>query len=399
MTAKNILIISASQIVPTISGGTVRTAGVARALARKGHEVRIFCLAGRREAYARNSRQASVVEVEPRLVQETHLGWTYAGLQTLFRRLGLPRIWQFWLMRRGWVPRRLHDCVADADIVICDMPHTPPLPHRRRHQPWILMSHDLTWHQLAIGGGAGRLFTRWMRVVEAAAAQRYDDIIAVTTEDRDFFRAHDASGRLALPIIGSAVDPAEYRAGADVRAATRAALGIGPDERVLLFSGSRFTPNLQAWARIQAYCEANQAWLRSRGIRVLVVGSIEPQPYRDGVIVCAGRVDSIAAYFAAADAGFNPVDIGSGANVKLFEYLAARLPVISTAFGVRGSELVAHDDYIPCDAADYTPALTEWAARTDAAWAAHAEQVWQRHRHYCDIGLLTERATEVLPGF
>lgn len=399
MTAKNILIISASQIVPTISGGTVRSAGVARALARMGHDVRIFCLAGRREAYARNSRQASVVEVEPRLVQETHLGWTYAGLQTLFRRLGLPRIWQFWLMRRGWVPRRLNACVAKADVVICDMPHTPPLPRRRPDQPWILMSHDLTWHQLAIGGGAGRLFTRWMHAVEAAAPQRYDDIIAVTEEDRDFFRAHDPSGRLGLPIVGSAVDPAEYRVRADERDATRAALGIERHERVLLFSGSRFTPNLQAWERIQAYCEANEAWLRSRAIRVLVVGSIEPEPYRRGVVVCAGRVASIAAYFAAADAGFNPVDVGSGANVKLFEYLAARLPVISTAFGVRGSELVAGVDYIRCDPADYTPALSEWTATTGAAWAEHAEQVWQRHRHYCDIGLLTRRATEQLPGF
>jgi glycosyltransferase involved in cell wall biosynthesis len=399
MTAKNILILSASQIVPTISGGTVRTAGVARALARMGHDVRIFCLAGRREAYAAGSQDGATLDVEPRLVQETHLGWTYAGLQILFRRLGMPRIWQFHLLRRGWVPRRLRACVADADVVICDMPHTPPLPRRQNNQPWILMSHDLTWHQLAIGGGVGRLFTRWMHGVEASAPQRYDDIIAVTQEDRDFFRAHDPCGRLALPIIGSAVDPAEYRAEAGVRQRTRAALGIEPHERVLLFSGSRFMPNLQAWARIQAYCEANQAWLRSRGIRVLVVGSIEPEPYRRGVLICAGRVAQITAYFAAADAGFNPVDAGSGANVKLFEYLAARLPVISTDFGVRGSELTAGVDYIRCEPVDYTSALTEWTSRTGAAWGEHAEQVWQRHRHYCDIGLLTRRATEMLPGF
>ncbi len=50
-------------------------------------------------------------------------------------------------------------------------------------------------------------------------------------------------------------------------------------------------------------------------------------------------VPEVASYLAAADAGLNAITWGSGSNVKLFEYLAARLPVISTEFGVRGSGL------------------------------------------------------------
>ena len=85
--------------------------------------------------------------------------------------------------------------------------------------------------------------------------------------------------------------------------------------------------------------------------------------------------------------------------MKLFEYLAARLPVLSTSFGVRGSGLQAPLDYLPCEAEDFRPALEALRARPRAEWAAHGEAVWQRHRAICDITELTRAATAVLPGF
>ena len=40
----------------------------------------------------------------------------------------------------------------------------------------------------------------------------------------------------------------------------------------------------------------------------------------------------------AADVALNPVLQGSGTNLKVIEYLAAGVPVVSTAFGIRGLE-------------------------------------------------------------
>ena len=42
--------------------------------------------------------------------------------------------------------------------------------------------------------------------------------------------------------------------------------------------------------------------------------------------------------FAAADIGVNPVRTGSGSNLKIAEYLAAGLPVVTTPVGMRGFE-------------------------------------------------------------
>ncbi len=54
-------------------------------------------------------------------------------------------------------------------------------------------------------------------------------------------------------------------------------------------------------------------------------------------------------YLAAADMALNPTTIGPGSNVKLFEYLAAGLPVISTRYGLRGSTFRPNKDVATAD--------------------------------------------------
>jgi len=400
MSTPTILIISASEIVPTISGGTVHTYGVAKSLLRLGYTVHIYCIAARKDSYGNRTKTGhSLLEIEPGLTQETNLNLGIGLIQTLARRAGMPRIWQFWMMRLGWVPQRLKEAVRNADAVICDMPHTPPLRGKWGSKPWYMMSHDLTWRQLAQSGLKERIWTRWMRQVEASAPQRYTDIIAVTTEDQSFFRANDACGNCILPIIGSSVDPENYLPDASVREQTRRELGIADDERLILFSGSRFGPNIEALENMLSFCDTHEQWLQDQRIRLLILGSIEPEAYQRGSVIATGQVPSVTPYFAASDAGFNPVQYGSGANVKLFEYLAARLPVISTEFGVRGSELQDERDYIACHATEFTPAFETLLAKTPAQWAKFSESVWQRHRHYCDIVEQTRHAIAALPDF
>jgi hypothetical protein len=86
--------------------------------------------------------------------------------------------------------------------------------------------------------------------------------------------------------------------------------------------------------------------------------------------------------------------------VKLFEYLAARLPVISTPFGVRGTELQADVDYLSFEPSQLKQALQRFARERSAEqWRSHAEQVWRRHRASCDIEELVRSAIARLPAF
>lgn len=394
---KNILIITSYRIFQPLSGGHIRTAVTAKALARLGYTVHLYCFAGRQEDY--RGRKPRIESIEPRLVQETHLGLGIGLTQALLRRLGYPRNWQHALMRRGLVPASLKRALTRADLVISDMPYCPPIPGPWRSKPWLLLSHNLEYRLLELGTPRERSLVEWMKGVERQVPVDFKDVLACAEEDRDFFRAHDADGDMQLPIVRCGVDPLDYRFPPGLRERQRAALGIADDEILVLFTGSRFAPNTEALGPLLAFAAAEEAALKRLRIRLVLVGSMCATPLRQGQVIATGRVEEVLPYFAAADAGLNPVVTGSGSNVKLFEYMAARLPVLSTRFGVRGTPLLEGEDYLLYDREQPLLALAALASQSRAERAAFAEAVWQRHRKEADIEELVREAIAVLPDF
>ncbi|MES2684730.1 MAG: glycosyltransferase family 4 protein [Pseudomonadota bacterium] len=394
---KRVLIITGNRTFQPLTGGHIRTAVIAQSLARLGYSVHLYCFAGRQEDYGASSSRMDAIE--PNLVQETHLGLAIGITQALLRRLGRSRGWQHALMRRGWVPASLKMAIAKADVILADTPYCPPIPGPWAGKPWLMISHNLEYKLLQLGTSAERRSAAWMQAQEAAAPRVYSDILACAEEDQQFFRQHDGSGSRQIPQVGCAVMPDSYVVPTGTRERIRAELGVGDEIRLLAFSGSGFGPNLTALAAVKRFAKQHEGWLLAQGLRFLILGSMEPAAYREGALIVTSRVPQIAPYFAAADAGLNPVTTGSGANVKLFEYLAARLPVISTRFGARGTALVPGEDFIEMDALDLQPALAQFMAHDQPYWRAHAEAVWIRHQDSCDIQRVVAQALKVLPGF
>jgi glycosyltransferase involved in cell wall biosynthesis len=400
---KSILILSGLRIFPANMGCHVRTGGIARALARMGHRVRIFSLAGRRDDYRLfngGRRIPHVVQIEPNLTEEIHLGLVMGLLQTVGRRLDYPRVWQYFLLERGIIPRRLRELLCESDVVICDMPWCPPVPGPWSAKPWFLISHNLDHRLLEQSTWHHRRAAPWMRAVEAQAPRRYRDIFACAEEDRDFFREHDPTRQLQLPIIRCGVDPSAYEVAPGTRERVRSELGLEEQDRLLVFSASRYPPNDDAAEELRKFCQEESSFLASRRVRILILGSVLPGPRREGALIGTGRVPEVAPYLAAADAGLNAVTWGSGSNVKLFEYLAARLPVISTEFGTRGSGLEPGKDYLQYDSPRLRPAIERFLdGGTRDHWRAYADDVWTRHQHNCDIQLLVSDAVAGLREF
>lgn len=399
---KSVLLLSGFRIFPVNTGGHLRTGSIARSLARLGHRVRIYSLAGRQEDYgSRRSGNGSpyhIAELEPNLVEETHLGLGFGLLQAVTRRLDYPRYLQYQLLRRGVIPRRLKRALAEADIVLSDMPWCPPVPGPWVTKPWFLISHNLEHRLLEQAPPRHRRFARWMREVEEVAPRSFRDIFACAEEDHEFFRRYDSGGRLKLPIVRCGVDPQAYRVPAGTRERVRSELGLTEDDTLLVFSGSRFAPNVEVVANLREFCRAEAPFLARERVYLLVLGSVITAPERQGALIATGRVPEIAPYLAAADAGLNAVTRGSGANVKLFEYLAAQLPVISTQFGVRGTALEPGTDFLLYEPEELKSAIERFVhGRADAQSRAGA--VWERHRRSCDIQLLVNDAVAQLPEF
>lgn len=400
---KSILILSGFRIFPANMGCHVRTGGIARALARMGNRVRIFSLAGRRDDYGPFSeirRASPIVQIEPNLTEEIHLGLLMGLLQTVGRRLDYPRVWQYSLLQRGIVPGRLKELLRESDVVICDMPWCPPIPGPWSDKPWFMISHNLEHRLLEQSSTHHRRAAPWMRAVEAQAPRRFRDILACAEEDRDFFRQHDIAERLVLPIVRCGVDPDAYRVPPGTRERVRSQLGLAEEDRLLVFSASRYPPNAEAVEDLRRFCREDADFLASRRVSILVLGSVLPGPQREGAFIATGRVPEVAPYLAAADAGLNAVTWGSGSNVKLFEYLAARLPVVSTEFGARGSGLQPVEDYLQYDSPRLRPGIQAFLeGGTRERWRTYAEAVWARHRSSCDIQLLVSDAIARLPDF
>jgi glycosyltransferase involved in cell wall biosynthesis len=137
-------------------------------------------------------------------------------------------------------------------------------------------------------------------------------------------------------VVPNGVDPGRFRAREASRAATRRELGVADGDKLLLFTGSRWGPNREAFDYLLAFSRTHAAWLAERGLHLLVVGNVAPAPLRQSRFTATGPVDRVEPYFAAADAGLNPLVEGAGTNLKTCEFIAARLPLLTTPFGARG---------------------------------------------------------------
>ncbi len=124
------------------------------------------------------------------------------------------------------------------------------------------------------------------------------------------------------------------------RARARAALGVEPAQALVVFLASAYGPNVEAARLI-----ADRLAAHLPDVIFAVVGGVgdaleATAAARPPNLRVVGTVDNTGKdhWLAAADLAINPMLSGSGTNVKMFDYLAAGLPVISTPVGARGIE-------------------------------------------------------------
>jgi glycosyltransferase involved in cell wall biosynthesis len=127
------------------------------------------------------------------------------------------------------------------------------------------------------------------------------------------------------------------------------------------------------------------------------VGSVcdaDGLPLPPANVLLVGRVSDaeLRVWLAAADVGLNPMVSGSGTNLKMLEYAAAGVPILSTPFGGRGGILEAGRHYRAAEIADFPRALGELLA--PAATEERASMVAQaraRAIHAGDWRAIAER--------
>ncbi len=219
---------------------------------------------------------------------------------------------------------------------------------------------------LLSGTEGGRQLADEAEALERALCEAADLVLCCSHEDRMIFVQRygipAAKTRLA-PSGGFCADLAPPTAPA--HAAARAALGLGR-QPVALFIGNLFPPNVEAATficdRLAPACP---------GVTFAIVGSCgDPLAERRAPplppnVRLPGKVDEAAKqqWLAAADMAINPMFSGSGTNVKMFDFMAAGLPIATTPFGARGIDRT--DAFAMADAGGFAAAVAELAADRD----------------------------------
>jgi glycosyltransferase involved in cell wall biosynthesis len=376
-----ILVVSGLQIYPPESGGMLRTSSLIGALVARGFNVTVYSMVGRKPDYL-SGKPSGTETINGGLHEYVERGRFWAALQFATYRLGLPPFW-ITLVLQLRTPRKLRELLASSDAVIADFPFLFPLA-KSTTKPVALNTHNVE---------ANLWLSPWVKrlvaMIERRAAQNVQHVFCCSESDRAFFAPLVGARRTS--IVPNGIDPARFAGIAAERLPLRAALGYKPEDRVLLFAASSFGPNVEALAWLEGFVAEHQALLIRKNLHFLVAGSVSKQPFERPRLKAVGMVARIEPYFAAADLAFNGVIRGSGTNVKMAEFIAAGLPILTSPAGMRGYDLVDGVDCIAFAPENLARIVDESTLFDDPVrLAAMAKSAYEKNKRQIDMGWCIE---------
>jgi glycosyltransferase involved in cell wall biosynthesis len=251
----------------------------------------------------------------------------------------------------------LEQSITRSDIVIASHPFCLPaiLDSMKNPQQSLLgyEAHNLEYllkkSMLPDNPGAQALVQQ-TKTVERQCIELSQFVLTCSDEDTDNFRKIYNCPNEKFIWAPNGVDTKEVEfVDIKTRQQRKRDAGLSTNQPVALFIGSWHLPNLHAVAVIER-CARTMP-----DIAFLVAGSIGMAPRTVappdnmrflGVVDDAQRL----ALLAMADIALNPMLAGSGTNLKMLDYLAAGIPVVSTETGARGLGLTANHHYQIADA-------------------------------------------------
>ncbi len=229
---------------------------------------------------------------------------------------------------------------ASADIVVFSHPWIYPLVREDIDPSRQLIVYDahnvegLLRVELLDDGGGGTQVAREVVRQEFALCHVAHLILACSNEDRAaFIRLYGVAPERTRDVANGAITDVLTPPTAERKAAARRALGLG-DAPVALFIGSNYGPNVEAARFIAATLASalpDVQFVVAGGVGEALTGS-RTNVLRTGQIA----EDEKQRWLQAANIGINPMFGGSGTNIKMFDFMAAGLPIVSTPIGARG---------------------------------------------------------------
>lgn len=227
------------------------------------------------------------------------------------------------------------------DLVVCDylFPSWNLLAARfPTRPPSVLFQHNVEsriWERRAkVARGPMQWFShrQWQRLsrYEAETSRCFDGVISVSPEDSRLMREEYG----LTNVLG------DVGAGVDLNYFSPIAATLGQENFVAFLGSMDWKANSDG---VLAFVREVWPSIRNRfpDIRFRIIGRNPPATIRDlagrmpGIEV-TGTVEDVRPYLRGAKALVVPLRIGGGTRIKIFESMAAGIPVVSTQIGAEG---------------------------------------------------------------
>jgi len=390
MTRKKILIVDIQPIDPPIGGGRLRLLGLYHGLGDYWDATYVGTFDWQGPGPRRLRLSPCLEEIDVPL-SERH----FAILNRWNERMGGRNVVDvcFGFMGR-MSPEYIHQvtvAMQESSVVVFTHPWVYPLVQEMLTPEHVVVYDAQNFETLLRteiwdDGGVGTEVTKHVLATERALSQRADVVLTCSRDDARLFHKHFDVKFERIWDVPNGVFTEKIRPG-DSEEKRIARIELGLDGNVAMFIGSCFPPNIQAVKFI-----ASQLAPALPHVTFLICGGVIESPevknYRCSEnlkLVGAVTEEMKVKYLWAADLGLNPMFAGSGTNIKMFDFMAAGLPVVATHIGARGIRGGETQGLFICEADRFSDGIrkvlkdgVDSGTRTAARALAVEKYSWER---------------------
>ena len=360
------LLVADNQVLdPPVGGGRIRIHDLYRHLAQLDFDITYIGAydwpgpAYRDQMLSANFREIVTPLTQPHFARDRRFQRATGGKTTID--VTIPKLLKYSPRFR----RMAKEHGRRAEAVIISHPWVYPYVPRRPGQKLIYDAHNCEYvvkRQILSDTAAGRKLVEEVRELEQNLCRSADLIFACSNDDADQFVSLYGIERDKIVLVPNGVDVQDIQPASPAeREWAKQEFGLPLDHPIVIFIGSGYGPNTEA-----ADFLVKEVAPRLGNCRIVIAGSVRdsyrashPSPVPDNVVwLGIVETDRRLAFYHAADIALNPMFSGSGTNLKMLDYFAAGLPVVSTPAGARGLELSA-DDCIVCPAEQFVAKIQE----------------------------------------
>jgi glycosyltransferase involved in cell wall biosynthesis/GT2 family glycosyltransferase len=354
-----VTVLDMQPIDPPLGGGRLRLLGLYHALGRQlpTTYVGTYDWAGERHRHHRLSETLEEIDVP---LSDAHFAAAAEWQRRADGRTVIDVAFPHLAHHSAEYVETARQHAADADIAVFSHPWVYPLVKdvlRQRRQLVVYDAHNVEGLlRLRLLGDTefGAQVAAHGAVIERELAQTADLVLVCSHEDRQLLHElYDLPfSKIVVVPNGTFTEPIAVADGVR-RAEAKLELALPPGP-MALFIASLYPPNVEAAQFVNdtlAPALPLVTFVICGGVGdALSTGAVAPNVRLTGVI----EEERKRRYLKAADVAINPMFAGSGTNIKMFDFMAAGLPVVTTAVGARGIQSGVEDAFALASRDDFS---------------------------------------------